>query len=104
MAQQEYKILNDKMFTYKGTLENNYVLTPEYIDSLEDFETKDDNVFVVTSPNLVIYVMRIPKDVMVSYFHFSNNMKHLDSSERFNWMLEKKFTRCRPQIRRCENL
>uniref|UniRef100_A0A672N6X0 Sulfotransferase n=1 Tax=Sinocyclocheilus grahami TaxID=75366 RepID=A0A672N6X0_SINGR len=128
MAQQEYKMLGDKMFTYKGTvltLENNHELTPEYIDSLEDFETKDDDVFVVTfpksgtvwimtliyaedfpdkyrameknyntRPSSVIYVMRNPKDVLVSYLHFSNNMKNLDSSESFDWMLENVFTGC----------
>uniref|UniRef100_A0A671SF31 Sulfotransferase n=1 Tax=Sinocyclocheilus anshuiensis TaxID=1608454 RepID=A0A671SF31_9TELE len=161
------------MFTYKGTvltLENNHDLTPEYIDSLADFETKDDDVFVVTFPKSgkfpgqsqpnhtrvdalaivssngeklqhtsifcsyllqllmpkmlgekkekcvcvhqsitnwldvmqsfsdicpccqVIYVMRNPKDVMVSYLHFSNDMKNLDSSESFDWMLENVFT------------
>ncbi len=53
MAQQEYKMLSDKMFTYKGTvltLTENHDLTPEYIDSLVDLETKDDDVFVVTFP------------------------------------------------------
>ncbi|XP_073700460.1 amine sulfotransferase-like [Garra rufa] len=165
MAQQEYKVLSDKLFTYKGTvltLEDEYDLSPEYIDSLVDFETKDDDVFVVTfpksgtvwtqrimtliymedfpdqanqvtkeqipwieyqlkgtdyntrpSPRLfsshllqplmpkmlqrkgkVIYVMRNPKDVVVSYFHFSNKMKNLDSSENFDEMLEKFFTGC----------
>uniref|UniRef100_A0A671SPK9 Sulfotransferase n=1 Tax=Sinocyclocheilus anshuiensis TaxID=1608454 RepID=A0A671SPK9_9TELE len=137
------------MFTYKGTvltLADNYDLTPEYIDSLADFEIKDNDVFVVTFPKsgntvwtqrimmlinaedfldkanqlthqqmswleyrakednynthpsprlfcshllqplmpkmLQIIIMINPKDVMVSYFHFSNNMKHLVSSER----------------------
>ncbi len=42
----------------------------------------------------VIYVMRNPKDVMVSYFHFSNNMQNLDSSESFNELLECFFTGC----------
>ncbi len=53
MAQQEYKMLGDKMFTYKETvitLEDSCDLTPEYIDSLADFETKDEDVFVVTFP------------------------------------------------------
>ncbi|XP_043078388.1 amine sulfotransferase-like [Puntigrus tetrazona] len=165
MAQHEYKMLGEKMFTYKGTviaLTEDFDLSPEYIDSLEDFETKDDDVFVVTfpksgtvwtqriitliyaedfpdtakeltaeqmpwleyrrigkdyktrpSPRLfcshllqplmpkmlqrkgkVIYVMRNPKDVMVSYFHFSNNIKNLDSSESFDEMQEKFFTGC----------
>uniref|UniRef100_A0A8C2AIT3 Sulfotransferase n=1 Tax=Cyprinus carpio TaxID=7962 RepID=A0A8C2AIT3_CYPCA len=40
----------------------------------------------------VIYVMRNPKDVMVSYVHFSNNMKNLISSESFSEILEKFFT------------
>ncbi|XP_043078391.1 amine sulfotransferase-like [Puntigrus tetrazona] len=163
MAQQEYKMLGDKMFTYKGTvitLADNHDLNPEYIDNLDGFETKDDDVFVVTfpksgtvwtqrimtliyaedfpdkvnetthdqmpwleyramqnnyntrpSPRLfcshllqplmpkmlqrkgkVIYVMRNPKDIMVSYFHFSSDMKNLYSSESFDEMLEKFFT------------
>ncbi|XP_056112590.1 amine sulfotransferase-like [Rhinichthys klamathensis goyatoka] len=165
MAQQDYKKLSDKLITYKDTvltLDPNHDVTPEYIDSLEDFETRDDDLFVVTfpksgtvwtqriitllyeedfpdkakqstyeqmpwleyrlkgedyntrpSPRLfcshllqplmpkalqrkgkIIYVMRNPKDVMVSYFHFSNNMKNLDSSESMGEMLEKFFTGC----------
>ncbi|XP_077082352.1 amine sulfotransferase-like [Siphateles boraxobius] len=165
MAQQDYKKLSDKLITYKDTvltLEKDHDITPEYIDSLEDFETRDDDLFVVTfpksgtvwtqrimtliyeedfpdkakqssyeqmpwleyrlkvkdyntrpSPRLfcshllqplmpkalqrkgkIIYVMRNPKDVMVSYFHFSNNMDNLDSSETMGKMLEKFFTGC----------
>lgn len=42
----------------------------------------------------IIYVMRNPKDVMVSYFYFSNKMKNIDSSESMYEMLEKFFTGC----------
>ncbi|TRY84893.1 hypothetical protein DNTS_010866 [Danionella cerebrum] len=162
MAQEEYKMLSDKLFKYKGTvlaLDYNHDITPGYIDSIRDFKTRDDDVFVVTfpksgtvwtqrimtliyqedfpekakqitydqmpwieyrekntdynlrsSPRLfcshlveplmpralqgkgkVIYVMRNPKDVMVSYFHFSNKMKNLDSSESYDELLEKFF-------------
>ncbi|ROL40888.1 Amine sulfotransferase [Anabarilius grahami] len=165
MAQQDYKMLSDKLFTYKGTvlaLDSDHDLTPEYIDSLTDFETRDDDLYVVTfpksgtvwtqriitliyeedfpdkakqitfeqmpwleyclkkadynarpSPRLfcshllqplmpkalqrkgkIIYVMRNPKDIMVSYFYFSNKMKNLDSSESMYEMLEKFFTGC----------
>ncbi|XP_051980323.1 sulfotransferase family 3, cytosolic sulfotransferase 2 isoform X2 [Xyrauchen texanus] len=163
MAKQEYTMLSDNLFTYKGMVfpvHGLHVVTKDYIDSLEEFEVRDDDVFLITfpksgtvwtqrimtllfeedfpekvnqityeqmpwlefrekekdytsrpSPRLfcshlhqhmvpkglqgkgkIIYVMRNPKDVMVSYFHFSKNMKTLDSSESYDEMLEKFFT------------
>ena len=53
MAQQEYKLLGDKMFTYKGTVfpvDDTQELTTDYIDSLEHFDIKDSDVFLVTFP------------------------------------------------------
>ncbi|XP_036805074.1 amine sulfotransferase isoform X1 [Oncorhynchus mykiss] len=166
MAQQEYKLLGEQLFTYKGQVfpvADTYELTTEYIDSLEHFEIKDSDVFLVTfpksgtvwtqriitllfeddfpeeanqttfvrmpwleilekgktyterpSPRLfcshlhqelmpkglqkkrakvggVIYVTRNPKDILVSYFHFSKFMKNLDSPEHYDEMLDKFF-------------
>ncbi|XP_010903143.4 amine sulfotransferase-like [Esox lucius] len=163
MAQQEYKLLGDLMFTYKGMVfpvNDKQELTTEYIDSLEDFEIRDSDVFLVTfpksgtiwtqriitlifeddfpeeadlntymrmpwlefidkgmsycnrpSPRLfcshlpqhlmpkglhrrqakVIYLARNPKDVLVSYFHFSKFMKIIESPDHYDEMLEKFF-------------
>ena len=53
MAQQEYKLLGDRMFTYKGAVfpvDDSTNLTPEYIDELQHFEVRDDDVYLVTFP------------------------------------------------------
>ncbi|KAL1005676.1 hypothetical protein UPYG_G00062170 [Umbra pygmaea] len=164
MAQQEFKLLGDKMFTYKGmvfTLNDVYESSTEHIDSLQDFEVKDSDVFVVTfpksgtiwtqrimtlifeddfpeeadlntvvrmpwfeymekgknykdrpSPRLfcshlkphlmpkglhkgrakVVYVTRNPKDILVSYFHFSKYMKQIERLDHYDEMLGKFFS------------
>lgn len=163
MSNQEYKLLSEKFFTYKGMvfpIDEEHDQRPEYFDSLLDFKIRDDDVFVVTfpksgtvwtqrimtllyeedfpelknkltyeqmpwiefqkkgedfntrpSPRLfcshlqpqllplglqgkgkIIYVYRNPKDIMTSYFHFTQFMKQMELLESTNDMMEKFFS------------
>ncbi|KAH0622247.1 hypothetical protein JD844_024384 [Phrynosoma platyrhinos] len=155
--------LSDKyMFKHKGCYFVTDLATPEYIDSLEDFEIRDSDVFLVTfpksgtiwtqnilsliyheghrngtedtdlldrvpwlecnirnrdyvkraSPRLfashmpyylmpkelrngrakIIYVARNPKDVLVSYYHFSKVSVVLEDVEDFDIFMERFLT------------
>ncbi|XP_053348953.1 amine sulfotransferase-like [Clarias gariepinus] len=163
MAQQDFQKLGDKLLSYRGYVfpkASVYSVTPQYMDNLETFRIRDDDVFVVTfpksgtvwtqyiltllfedefpesvdqmlynlmpwlefprkgqdytthrSPRLfcshlperlmprglrdkgkIIYVMRNPKDIMVSYFHFTHFLTILETSETYNEMMEKFFS------------
>lgn len=66
MAQQEYKVLGEKLFTYKGMvlpMKDIHIISKEYIDSLRDFKIRDGDVFVVTFPKSGKF------NIYISYFY-----------------------------------
>ncbi|MBN3323421.1 ST3A1 sulfotransferase, partial [Atractosteus spatula] len=157
-AGSEVESVDEFLFKYRGFVFPKEEVTPEYIDSLEDFEIRDSDVFLVTfpksgtvwtqhiitllhendypgapemqttyermpwlefrekgqdyttrpSPRLfashlghylvprglregrgkVIYVSRNPKDVLVSFYHFSKSMVKLTTPKDFDDMLD----------------
>jgi len=53
MAQEEYKLLGDTLFTYKWAvfpLDDTTTLSKETVDDLQHFEVRDDDVYLVTFP------------------------------------------------------
>ncbi|KAG7491449.1 hypothetical protein MATL_G00003810 [Megalops atlanticus] len=87
MAQQEYKLLNDYLFAYKGCvfpIEDVHDLNPEYIDSLEHFQIRDSDVFVITYPKSgTVWTQRIVTLLYEDDFPDSVNQK---SYERMPWL------------------
>ena len=47
---QAMELSNEYLFKYKGTYFVSGITTPDYLDTLEDFEIRDSDVFLVTYP------------------------------------------------------
>uniref|UniRef100_A0A8C9Y428 Sulfotransferase n=1 Tax=Sander lucioperca TaxID=283035 RepID=A0A8C9Y428_SANLU len=66
--------------------------TFQSISQLQSFEIRDSDVLLVTYPKsgeMIIYVMRNPKDNIISYYHFSNACDELETPKNFEDFLQK---------------
>ncbi|KAG5854006.1 hypothetical protein ANANG_G00032920 [Anguilla anguilla] len=81
MAQQEYKLLSEFLFTYKGCVypvDDTLDLTPEYLDSLEHFEIRDSDLYVITFPKSgTVWTQRIVTLLYENDFPDSVDSDHL---------------------------
>ncbi|XP_038625310.1 amine sulfotransferase-like isoform X2 [Tachyglossus aculeatus] len=72
------------------------MVNPEFLEIMEDFEIRDNDIFIATYPKSgtvwtqqVIYVYRNPKDVMTSFYHFSKLLTKLQTSDTMEDFMER---------------
>ncbi|KAF5919985.1 hypothetical protein HPG69_014351, partial [Diceros bicornis minor] len=84
----------------------------DLLKNLDEFEIRDDDVFIITYPKFehkmigamlyrvvhvaqrytgleIVYIYRNPKDVLISYFHFSNLLITLEATENIEHFMKK---------------
>ncbi|XP_078240956.1 amine sulfotransferase isoform X2 [Pogona vitticeps] len=79
------ELSNEYLFKYKGTYFVSGITTPDYLDTLEDFEIRDSDVFLVTYPKSgTVWTQNILS--LIYYEGHRNGTEEIESVDRMPWL------------------
>nr|XP_020634323.1 amine sulfotransferase-like [Pogona vitticeps]XP_020634324.1 amine sulfotransferase-like [Pogona vitticeps] len=79
------ELSDEYLFKYKGIYFMSDVVTPDYLDSLEDFDIRDSDVFLVTYPKSgTVWTQNILS--MIHYEGHRNGTEETDLLDRMPWL------------------
>ncbi|XP_069461120.1 amine sulfotransferase-like [Ambystoma mexicanum] len=85
MEEAVHHIANRKLFLHRGAYFLEGTVTPEYIDSLEDFQVRDSDVFVITYPKSgTVWTQHILS--LIYHEEHRNNTGHIPTVDRVPWL------------------
>uniref|UniRef100_A0ABM5G7K4 Sulfotransferase n=1 Tax=Pogona vitticeps TaxID=103695 RepID=A0ABM5G7K4_9SAUR len=79
------ELSNEYLFKYKGTYFVSGITTPDYLDTLEDFEIRDSDVFLVTYPKSgTVWTQNILS--LIYYEGHRNGTEERETIDRMPWL------------------